>query len=367
MRFTLSDEQLFLQEAADQALGRHDILGAARAALDGERAPSLWPTAVEAGWAGLLVGEDAGGAELGALEAMLVVQACGRALGDGHLAGHLPATAVLEASGDELAVRSALAAGDKRAVLVDGRGGVVGANREADCIRLSGEVDWVVDAPGADVLVVCFHDDCGGLSAAFVEAGAGGCDVEDRRSYDGARSLARVSLTDAVCRTLAAEPQDIRNACDLQRALLGAEALGAAERCLLMATEHAKDRAAFGRPIGSYQAIKHKLVEMLRRIDNTRSLTYFAGWAWDRRREDFTLAANAVRVAGGDALDYAAPENIFIHGAVGATWEHDASLFYRRAQLTRRLAGGADAAADVVAGELLAGAGQPQTRQKETA
>jgi alkylation response protein AidB-like acyl-CoA dehydrogenase len=350
VRFTLSDEQLFLQEAADQALGRHDTLAAARAALDGEPAPSLWETAIEAGWAGLLTGEDADGAALGALEAMLVAQSCGRALADARLIGHLPAIALLEAAGAERDLREALGSGARRAALVDGRATV-------RSLRLTGSVDWVVDAPGADVLVVCFRGDDGKPAATVVDSAAPGCGIEPRASYDGARQVARVTFENVTAEPLTVDATAIAAACALQQALLGAEALGGAEACLRMATEYAKDRATFGRPIGSYQAIKHKLVEMLRRVDNARSLTYYAGWAWDRRREEFGLAAHAVRVASGGALDYAAPENIFIHGGVGVTWEHDASLFYRRAQLTRRLVGGADGAADAVATELLAAAG----------
>jgi alkylation response protein AidB-like acyl-CoA dehydrogenase len=94
---------------------------------------------------------------------------------------------------------------------------------------------------------------------------------------------------------------------------------------------------------------------VLRRVENARSLAHYAGWAWTRRHEEFALAANALLVAAGDALDLAARECIFVHGGLGATWEHDASLYYRRAELSRRLAGGADAAADAVAEELLSG------------
>jgi alkylation response protein AidB-like acyl-CoA dehydrogenase len=121
-----------------------------------------------------------------------------------------------------------------------------------------------------------------------------------------------------------------------------------------MAREYAIDRHAFGRSIGSYQAIKHKLVEMLRRIESGRSLVRHAGDAFEQQRAELGLAANAARVVSTDALDYAAPENIFIHGGIGATWEHDAQLYYRRAEVSRRLAGGAEAAADAVAGELFA-------------
>jgi alkylation response protein AidB-like acyl-CoA dehydrogenase len=348
MNFALSDEQRYLQEAAGQALSRHDTLEAARAALDGTAPTSLWSTAREAGWPGLMAGDDVDGAELGALEAMLVLEACGSVLADAHLLGHLPATALLEATGGEVELRSALASGERRAAFVDG-GGLTAAG-SGEHLRLSGTVEAVPDAVGADVLVVCAREDA---IAAVIDPRDAGVTVEAVASYDGSRSLARVRLTDAPARQLAVGPQAVADARNLQRALLGAEQLGAAQACLTMARDYALERVAFGRPIGSYQALKHKLVEMLRRVENARSLTYYAGWAWTSRRDEFALAANTVRVAGGDALDYAAPESIFLHGGVGATWEHDASLYYRRAELSRRLLGGADQAADAVAGELL--------------
>jgi alkylation response protein AidB-like acyl-CoA dehydrogenase len=97
---------------------------------------------------------------------------------------------------------------------------------------------------------------------------------------------------------------------------------------------------------------------MFRRIEGARSLLAYAGEHWRAADvSEFRLVANAARVEAADALDYAAPENIFIHGGIGATWEHDAHLFYRRAEVSRRLAGGTDAAAEAVAAELLARAG----------
>jgi alkylation response protein AidB-like acyl-CoA dehydrogenase len=163
-----------------------------------------------------------------------------------------------------------------------------------------------------------------------------------------------VSLDAAEAIALDIPPELVGHGRALQRALLAAEAVGAAGACLRMARDYAVDRQAFGRAIGSFQAIKHKLVEMLRRIEGARSLLAYAGRQWERDPPGFGLAANAARVIAVDALDYAAPENIFIHGGIGATWEHDAQLYYRRAEVSRRLAGGAEAAADAVAGELFA-------------
>ena len=91
-----------------------------------------------------------------------------------------------------------------------------------------------------------------------------------------------------------------------------------------MAVQYAKERFTFGRAIGSYQAIKHGLTEVLRRQENARSLLYYAGWAFDDQPEEFALAASAARSAAGSALDFAARQNIVTHGGIGATWEHDA-------------------------------------------
>ena len=116
---------------------------------------------------------------------------------------------------------------------------------------------------------------------------------------------------------------------------------------------YAKERFTFGRAIGSYQAVKHELVEMLRGLDNSRSLMYYTGWAAQNSPDEFPLAASAFRLASGKAFDHAARAQISVHGGIGATWEHDAPLYFRRAQLSRRLLAGTADAADRVAGELL--------------
>jgi alkylation response protein AidB-like acyl-CoA dehydrogenase len=317
MYVELSDEQQFLVEAAQGTLSRVDTLASARAALDGEPYIDLWDLAVDAGWPGLLSAEEHDGAGLGAYEAMLVLEACGARLADARLLGHLTATAMLELHDGDPDLRRQLATGERRAAFVAGAGPTL-------------------DAAGADVLVVATP---GGVEA--VDAA-----VERERAYDATRALARVDIRADGAATLGS---------DFQRALLAAESVGAADACLAMARDYALERYAFGRAIGSYQAIKHKLVEMLRRIEAARSLTIAAGRAWAGAEQDeFGLLANAARVAAAEALDYAAPENIFIHGGIGATWEHDAQLYYRRAELSRRLCGGVDAAADDVAERLFA-------------
>jgi len=367
MNFELSDEQRSLQEAARDALGRADTVEAARDALeDPSKLPNLWDTATAAGWTGLLVSEEHGGVGLGPLDAMLIAAECGRRLAPMPLIGHLPAT--LLAEGDEL---EQLAAGDKRGALlpampptdlddawtVDPQSGLRRSPAPAlSGGKVTGRVHWVPDATDADYLVAIAVED-GTPKAVLIEASQAGVKIEPVIAYDATRQMAHVELDAAEGKVLGASADDIALAWSVAQGLIAAESLGAVEEALERSVKYALERYTFGRQIGSYQAVKHSLVEILRLMENARSLMYFAGWAGESAPEQFTLAAHTFRVGAGEALDYAARALISVHGGIGATWEHDAPLFFRRAQLSRRLLGGTGAAADRVAGELLAAAG----------
>ena len=201
------------------------------------------------------------------------------------------------------------------------------------------------DAPGADVLVVVGAD---GRAAAVRAEDA---EVEAVEGYDRTRSLGHVRFDGAPGTLL--EGADTAAAWYIAQALLAAESLGAVELALEISVAYAKERFTFGRAIGSYQAVKHDLVEILRRLENGRSLMYYTGWAGQDKPDEFPLAASAFRLVAGQALDHAARAQISVHGGIGATWEHDAPLYFRRAQLSRRLLAGTADAADRVAGELL--------------
>jgi len=365
----LSDEQIFLREAARTALSRFPTVAAARGGLEGGERPNLWPTAREAGWSGLLVAEDQGGAGLGLFDAMLVMIEAGRVLAGVELLGHLPASALLSAARYDGA--DAVADGAVRAAVLPTRppddlrsGWTVepraGSRRvTAPTIdashAVSGEVCWVPDAPGADVLVAVATGADGAPVAVAIAADADGVRVEGPlQRYDATRSLGHVTLDGARGTRLdALDVDDLAAAWFLGQALLAAESFGAVETALEQSVAYAKERFTFGRAIGSYQAVKHALVEVLRRRENAYSLLLYAGWSFEDRREEFPLAASAARASAGHALDYAARELISVHGGIGATWEHDAPLFFRRAQLSRRLLGGVGDATDRVAGELL--------------
>jgi alkylation response protein AidB-like acyl-CoA dehydrogenase len=379
MNLALSDEQEFLREAARGTLSRLPTVQAAREALDGDQGalPDLWPTACEAGWPGLLIGEAHGGAGLDAFDAMLVLGECGRVLAGVALLGHLPATAILDDSPNAAEFMADLASGARRGAYLPAQppgdlderwsadpasgfargdlpvAGEGGRDSDNGRVALTGSFAFVPDAPGADVLVgVAMRD---GLPVGVaVLADAPGLQVTPVTRYDVTRSLGHVMLNDSPAVVLDAPVESLAAAWHLAQALIAAESLGSVETALEVSVAYAKERFTFGRAIGSYQAVKHSLTEVLRQLENGRSLLYYAGWARRGAPGEFALAANSARSVASRALDHAARTMISVHGGIGATWEHDAPLYFRRAQLSRRLLGGTGSATDRVAGELLA-------------
>jgi alkylation response protein AidB-like acyl-CoA dehydrogenase len=357
LNLELTDEQTMLQEAAGQALDRQDTVSAAREARDGAEPLDLWPTAREAGWSGLLVSEEHGGAGLGVLDAMLVMEECGKRLGGSGLLGHLPATLVLSraaAAGDEAAAQLLpdLAGGARRAALVHAETAIFEGQ------PLSGEAEHVPDLDGADVIVLAIAGD-DGPRAALVEAGGAGVDVERQIRGDASRPLGKlrldhVGLEEMSGVAIEAGPRALAEAWYCAQAMLAADALGVSEAMLEMSVAYAQDRHTFGRPIGSYQAVKHQLVEILRRIDRVRSLCTYVGLTVESQPEELPMAASAARFAAEESSDYATRTCIAVHGGIGATWEHDAPYYWRRSQLSRLLLGGRAGAGDRIAAEAIA-------------
>jgi alkylation response protein AidB-like acyl-CoA dehydrogenase len=373
MNLELSDEQRMLREAAIDALGRIDTVESAREAADGKELLDLWPVACEAGWSGLLVSEENGGAGLGLYDAMLVMTECGKRLTGAGLIGHLAATAALEqaaAAGNEAAAGQleALASGEKRAAIVlaapptetkdwqvavpEGGNGELPSASGNGSLSLTGKAGYQLDLAGADVLLVPAHDG-DEVVLALVEPGATGVEVERLVRSDASRPLANISLRGAEA-TAVGDGEAAAAAWHTAQALLAADALGVSEAMLELSVEYAKDREAFARPIGSYQAVKHQIVEILHRAEKTRSLTIYIGVASETFPEELPLAAATARLAGEQAADYATRTCIAVHGGIGATWEHDAPFYWRRAQLSRLLLGGQGGAADRITTEAVA-------------
>lgn len=355
------DERSLLRSSARAALRRQDWPAAAREVLDGAAHRDFWPIALQAGWPGLLLGAEAGGAGLGAAEALLLLREQGRELAGVPLFGHLAATALMASSSAPV---GDVAGGTRRVVWLPARpeaGGIsvdaVAGGRRPPGPRVDAEgrvtatVGWVPDAPGADLLATSATDSQGRRWTVVVAAAA--ARIEEVAAYDSSRRHGHVHLDAAPAELFAAPRGAVEANWALAQALLGAECLGAAERLLEMTLAHARARFAFGRAIGSFQAIKHQLVEVLRRIDNGRALADRAAAALDAGESEAPMLACALRFSAGGALDVASRRAIAVHGGMGATWEHPAALYFRRAQVARRLLAGHEAAAAEVGRRLL--------------
>jgi alkylation response protein AidB-like acyl-CoA dehydrogenase len=305
------------------------------------------------GLTGIAVPERYGGAGHGPAELAIVLEEMGGAL---LVAPYFATVALagqaLAASGDEDAMARwlpGIADGSLTATLAVAEDSgswdlaEVTATAEAagDGWAVTGTKLFVIDGHTADLLLVVAHAPDGpGVFA--VERGATGVESERLDSLDQTRALACVTLRETPSirvgagRDTAAWLSKVR---DLVLAALAAEQLGGAVRCLDMAVGYAKVREQFGRPIGSFQAIKHKCANLLLEVECGRSAVYHGSQAVARCQPDATLAATLAYVYCSQAFTHAAKECIQIHGGIGYTWEHDAHLYLRRAKSSELLFG----------------------------
>ncbi len=304
---------------------------------------------VALGATGLLVPADAGGAGLGMLEMGVALEEHGRALcPSALLASALGATRLLVAlraggaSGECAQLLRALAAGERVATLAlhelasraDWRASETCAVAAGDGYRLLGEKAPVPDAAAADVFLVAARDSrSGALGVYATEAGAAGVQVTQFDCADGTRKLGALRLEGAPARRLgSADAADaLAAAADAMAVGLAADALGAAERALELAVAYAKQREQFGRPIGSFQAVQHLLVDMLEDVELTRAAVQFALWSCDHRASPERERAVALaKATASEALPRVCASAIQVHGGIGFTEESDLHLYYRR-------------------------------------
>jgi alkylation response protein AidB-like acyl-CoA dehydrogenase len=158
---------------------------------------------------------------------------------------------------------------------------------------------------------------------------------------DLTRKLASIDLANVAARRVGTGDAGAAIASGLDRALaaLASEQAGGADRCLQMAVDYAKIRVQFGRPIGSFQAIKHKCADMLLEVESAKSAAYYAAWSVAEASDEVGVAASLAKAYCSDAFFHVAAENIQIHGGIGFTWEHDAHLYFRRAKSSQLLFG----------------------------
>ena len=307
----------------------------------------------EVGAAGLAIPARYGGAGAGPAEAGVVMEELGRDLTASPMLGSavLAAQALL-ASGDDAACRRllpAIADGSATAALAwttrAGRwdsGQVAGRAREVPegWSELDGEANYVLDGDTADVLLAAARASDGGVGLFEVDPRRHGVDRTAVTAMDATRRLAIVRLERASGRRIGgAAAGPLNRARDLACLALGAEQAGAARRALDLTVDYALTRVQFGRVIGGFQALQHRLADLHVLVESARSLSYAAASAAAGGADDLGLRAAAAKAYCSETLTRVAGEMIQLHGAIGITWEHDAHRFFKRAHGAAHLFG----------------------------
>ncbi|MCU1456985.1 MAG: acyl-CoA dehydrogenase [Actinomycetia bacterium] len=351
MSIAITEDHQALADTAADFLTKNQARGAARALLEAsvEALPDWWDALRALGWLGLHVPEEFGGSGYGLPELVTVVEEMGRAVAPGPFVPSVIASATLVAVGvDDVTgpLLAALADGSKiGAVALDGTADVRdgAAHGSAGVVLGGGLADVLLVGAGDDVLVV--------------ETGGGGVEIEVPRNLDPTRRSARVTLTGAPVVVL---PGARRTLTDLARTILAAEAVGVARETTTMAADYAKTREQFGRPIGTYQAVKHHCANMLVATELATAAVWDAARAASVGGDQLSYAAAVAATLAATAADLCPNLNTQVHGGIGFTYEHDAHLYMRRgAALTAFL--DPDAAASAVTDLTRAGVQREQS------
>lgn len=354
--FVFTEEQGALRAAVRKFCADHVGEAAVRTAMESDPPfdRKVWQRlGAELGVLGLSVPEAAGGVGGTLIDQAVAVEELGAALAPGPLFGtvYLAVPALVAASRPSplldglvdgsrtaaFAVSDTAGAFDPAAVSVDATG-------DGQSWTVSGTVPRVVDAGAADLILVAAKADSGvGLFA--VEADSPGVQRDSLGTLDLTRPQADVTFTDAAAELIAGPDEAervITHALHVGAALLAVEQVGAAQHLLNLSTEYARTRLQFGRPIGSFQAVKHRLADDLVAVEHARSTAYHAIWALTDASDDAALSVSIAQATCSSAFVRVAGDTIQVHGGIGFTWEHQAHLYYKRAYTDAALLGSAE-------------------------
>jgi alkylation response protein AidB-like acyl-CoA dehydrogenase len=352
--FGLSEDQEALARAAREFLAREcpPALVRETAKLPDGLPAGLYARMAELGWMGLVVPEAEGGLGLGTLELALVMEELGRVVAPGPFLGTQLVIAALLRAGSA-AQRQAwlprLVAGEVHGALAyleesdrhDPAGVTLRGRRMRDGYRLGGTKVFVPGVPGAQLLLVAARTRPGtgaaGVSLFLVERGARGVRARPQETIDLTRRIGELELRDVAVERGALLGKEgggwpvLARLLDLAALGIAADSLGGAARALEMAVEYSKVRHQFGRPIGSFQALKHMAAEMVADVEPSRSLVWYAAYALDRRPREAARAVAMAKARLGDVYSRTVNRAVQMHGGIGFTWEHDLHLWFKRA------------------------------------
>ncbi|MFA5565831.1 MAG: acyl-CoA dehydrogenase family protein [Acidimicrobiia bacterium] len=356
MNFAFSEEQEELRRIVRQFLDTKSSEEAVREQMETENGfdAAVWnQMGSEMGLQGLIVPEEFGGQGYGYVELIVVLEEMGRRL----LCAPYFSTVVLAAntllqSGDEAAKSAHLpgiASGETIATLAlteangrwDAEGVTLPATKSGDAWTLSGEKMFVLDGHTANLIIVAARTD-NGVSLFAVDGDASGLTRTPLATMDQTRKQAKLEFSNTPATLIGEEGKGwdtLSTVLDLAAVALAAEQVGGAQECLDTSVQYAKDRVQFGRPIGSFQAIKHKCADMLLEVESAKSAAYYAGWCAAEMNDELPAVASLAKAYCSEAYFHTAAENIQIHGGIGFTWEHPAHLYFKRAKSSELLLG----------------------------
>ena len=351
MNFDFSDEQKQLRDEARKFLAEKCPPKAVRAVLDG-KAPydrDLWKGLAELGFLGVAIPEAYGGAGAGHLELCVIAEEMGRALAPVPFSStvYLAAEAILltgsEAQKQKWLPRIASGEAIGTLALFEGKG-----NPSPQAVRLAAPGGYlngvkkpVSDGAIADFAIVAARTASSGrdtdISLFLIDMKTDGVETKALNNVDPTRGQAESVFRNCKAEPLGATGEGwsvVSQVLDRAAVLLSFEQVGGADRALEMGRDYALDRIAFGRPIGSFQAIKHMLADMYVSATLARSNCYYGAWALSTNASELPEAAAAARISATQAFQHCAKNNIQVHGGMGFTWEFDCHLYYRRANAT---------------------------------
>ena len=358
MLFEFSDEHGELRRTVRDFLAKESDEDRVRELMSSEQGydPKCWSRmAEELGIVGLNVSEEHGGAGLGMVELAIVAEEMGRVLLCApYLSSAVLATNALQFMADEAAqqeILPKLASGEAIATLAfseaanpwDCSAIAMTAEPKGDAFQLSGEKTYVLDGQIANEILVVARLN-GDLVLFRVAEDAAGLRREALPPLDPTRRLAALRFNNTPASRISSGDLCCKLECALDRAIvaLAAEQLGGAQRVLETTVEFAKTRFQFGRPIGSFQVIKHGCADMLVQVEFARSAVYNAAFASDEDPQSVAVAARMAKSYCSDAYLDIANRSIQIHGGMGFTWEHSAHLYFKRAKASEILFGNAN-------------------------
>ena len=356
MNFAFTDEQDELRKTVRAFLESKSPETAVREQMETERGfdPAVWGQMGEQmGIMGLHIPEEFGGMGFGYVELGVVLEEMGRAL----LCAPYFSTVVLAAnallhSGDDAAKAKYLpgiASGATIATLAvaekagtwEESGVSLAATNSGGTWTLNGEKLYVTDGHTADLVLVVART-AKGLALFAVEGSAKGLTRRALATMDQTRKQAALEFSDVTAELIGTDGDGARilsTVLDLVAVGLAAEQVGGAQKVLEMAVEYAKVRVQFGRPIGSFQAIKHKCADMLLEVESAKSAAYYAMWCASEMNDELPQVASLAKAYCSEAYFHATAENIQIHGGIGFTWEHPAHLYFKRAKSSELMFG----------------------------